>query len=82
MPGILAPNMGGDSIRDPRDKSQSKGKNQNPPRYMEFGGLSGPGKWHTSPGSAQSGEGNVASRVTTGGVAGNKTRSARGKSDD
>lgn len=81
MPGILAPSVGGESIRDPRDKSQSKGRNMNPPRFMEFGGLSGPGKWNTSPGSAQSSDANIAAVRSPAGSAKNKTRSGK-KSDD
>lgn len=81
MPGILAPAVGGESIRQPTDKSQTKGRNANPPRYMEFGGLSGPGKWNTSPGAAQSGESNIATVRSPAGSAANKTRSGK-KGDD
>jgi len=43
QPGIVAPQAF--PIRNPKDKSKSNGRNINPPRYMEVGGLTGPGKW-------------------------------------
>ena len=43
QPGVMGP--ASFPIRDPRDKSMSQGRILNPPRYMERGGMTGPGKW-------------------------------------
>src|SRR5258706_328238 len=51
QPGIMAPQDF--PVRHPTDRSQMNGRNANPPRYMEIGGFSGPGKWHTEPGDQQ-----------------------------
>lgn len=41
--GLLGPDSF--PIRDPRSPKQINGRIINPPRYAEFGGLDGPGKW-------------------------------------
>ncbi len=43
MAGIVAPNDY--PIRDPKDPKQVNGRIVNPVRYIELGGLDGPGKW-------------------------------------
>ena len=43
MPGIVGP--ANFPIRHPEDPKQTNGRNVNPVRYIECGGLDGPGKW-------------------------------------
>ena len=43
MAGLMAPERF--PIRKPTDSSMVNGRTANPPRYMEIGGFSGPGKW-------------------------------------
>ena len=46
--GIVGP--GSFPIRDPKDPNQSNGRNVNPVRYPEIGGLDSAGKWTGSGG--------------------------------
>ncbi len=43
MPGLVGPEKF--PIRNPEDNSQVNGRNVNPVRYPEMGGLDGPGAW-------------------------------------
>lgn len=43
MPGLIGP--GSYPIRNPEDASQVNGRNVNPVRYTEMGGLDGPSAW-------------------------------------
>lgn len=47
MPGLVGPQNF--PIRDPEDQNQQNGRNINPVRYPEMGGLDSPAKW-TRPG--------------------------------
>jgi len=59
QPGIMGPMSF--PIRNPMDKKLDNGRIANPPRYLELGGLDGPGKWvgHQNT-SAQVGDKNMA----------------------
>ena len=70
QPGVMGP--ASFPIRDPRDKSMSVGRILNPPRFMERGGLDGPGKWFGNSGEhAQTGDRNVI-KLESGGPTGVK----------
>lgn len=58
QPGIMAPMDF--PIRDPRDKSMFNGRNVNPPRFMEVGGLHTPSKWFKETGNPQASSAPVA----------------------
>jgi len=47
MPGVVAPDRY--PIRDPRDVSMQNGRNANPPRMIEIGGLDKQSKWDGGP---------------------------------
>ena len=48
MPGIVGP--ADYPIRDPKDPNQTNGRNVNPVRYLEMGGLDSAAKWAGSGG--------------------------------
>lgn len=78
MPGIVAPDSF--PIRKPTDPSLVNGRNVNPPRYMEIGGLKGSGVWRRETGDRQSAQGNIAAvKAPTNVKAGH---SAKNRSDD
>lgn len=43
MPGLVGPDRF--PIRRPEDSAQNNGRNVNPVRYPEMGGMTGPSKW-------------------------------------
>ena len=47
-------------IRKPTDANLVNGRNANPPRFMEVGGLKGPGVWFKETGDNQSPQKNIA----------------------
>lgn len=58
MAGIMAPDSF--PIRKPTDAKRNNGRNVNPPRYMGFGGASGPGIWNKETGQGNLSHGNIA----------------------
>ena len=78
MPGITAPDSF--PIRKPTDPNVRNGRNVNPPRYMEIGGLRNSGIWNKVTGQQQSPEGNIARVEKPTGV--KSAHSAKNRSDD
>jgi hypothetical protein len=78
MPGIAAPDRF--PIRDPRSPAMKNGRNWNPPRLMEVGGLSSTGKWNRETGNPQSPQTNIARLERVGGA--KSSHSAKNSDDD
>jgi hypothetical protein len=78
MAGLLAPKDW--PIRKPTDPNQVNGRNINPVRFMEVGGLKGPGVWYKDTGDPQSSSKNVAHVESPTGV--KSGRSSTGKDLD
>lgn len=79
MPGLMAPDSF--PIRKPTDASMTNGKNANPPRYMEVGGMKGPGVWNKDTGDPQSPSANIA-KVKAPVRGGKSGHSSTGRDDD
>jgi hypothetical protein len=70
QPGIMGP--ASYPIRNPMDKKLDNGRMANPPRYLEFGGLDGPGKFYGNANTSNQAPDKMIATLESGGPTGVK----------
>jgi len=70
QPGIMGP--ASYPIRNPKDKKLDNGRMANPPRYLEYGGFDGPGKFYGNANTSNQGSDKMIANLESGGPTGVK----------